>query len=55
MLEGQEMNEKESRQTRLARLAEKRHALRRSRRMYAFLSRWARRRWVRVTVVPRNS
>jgi hypothetical protein len=49
------MDDKELRRSRLAQLAEKRHALRRSRRMYAFLSRWARRHWVRVTVVSRNS
>jgi len=49
------MDDKQRRRSRLAQLAEKRHALRRSRRMYAFLSRWARRHWVRVTVVPRDS
>jgi len=49
------MDDKEQRRSRLAQLAAKRHVVRRSRRMYAFLSRWARRHWVRVSVASRNS
>ena len=47
------MEEKQARKAKLEQIAEKRHALRRSQRMYAFLSRWARRHWARVTVVSR--
>ena len=47
------MDEKETRKTKLARIAEKRHIVRRSQRMYAFLDRWARRHWVRVKEVSR--
>jgi hypothetical protein len=49
------MDDKERRRSKLAQLAEKRHAVRRSRRIYAFLSRFARRNWARVIVVPRDS
>jgi hypothetical protein len=47
------MDEKDTRRAKLARIAAKRHAARRSQRMYAFLSRWARRHWARVTIVSR--
>ena len=47
------MDEKQTRKAKLAQLAEKRHTVRRSQRMYAFLERWARRHWVRVKEVSR--
>jgi len=47
------MDEQATRKSRLGKLAAKRHALRRSKRLYAFLARWSRRHWARVTVVPR--
>jgi len=47
------MDEKMARRTKLAEIAAKRRDARRSKRMYAFLSRWARRHWARITVVSR--
>ena len=47
------MDEKETRRAKLAKIAAKRHVVRRSQRMYAFLERWARRHWVQVKQVSR--